>query len=491
MDAFYGIDIGTTYCKIAVCDENRRIKALKSFTTPLKTDNKGACVYNAEELWSAVKKIIAELSVLYRPLSIGVASMAEAGILIDCMKGTPVSDIIPWHDKRSVSYFNSVHTPELDREGFFRTGLHNAYKYSVYKLLKLKNDFDGNFENTTWLSAAAYIVYCLTGCFGEDYTLALRTYCFSLSNRSYDTDFIKRMGLPETIFAPAFEAGKPTGFLKDELINPFGLKAAIPVSVCGHDHLCASVASGALSEKDILLSLGTTAIVLGNFDERLLVEDDFKSGYSFGLHPISGRMTWMGTIQSAGSAIDWSRTVISFDDKDFQDMFRWLEEKREDVTGILFFPYLSGSGAPMLDISVRGSWIGLSRDTDRGTLIKSVLEGISYEVRMILEKAKVDWDEISIRAAGGNSQNPYFMQILADVTGRPVIASDCGQEAATGAALIASGIFLPVQGIIEKIYLPDRNRNRLYTEIYENGYQKLQQPLRNYFKEEFKRVQNR
>jgi xylulokinase len=76
-----------------------------------------------------------------------------------------------------------------------------------------------------------------------------------------------------------------------------------------------------------------------------------------------------------------------------------------------------------------------------------VLEGLALQMRVMLE-AMAALPNIAlpseIRAIGGNARNPLFMQIKADVYGRPVSVVDEPEASALGAALlggIAAGLW--------------------------------------------------
>ena len=83
-----------------------------------------------------------------------------------------------------------------------------------------------------------------------------------------------------------------------------------------------------------------------------------------------------------------------------------------------------------------------------------------------------------VKAAGGiPGKSDYIMQMLADITRKPVITVEATQAGALGAAICASaasGCFPTVQEAITRLsarekkrFLPDKNE-KLYTGIYQD-----------------------
>ncbi len=465
MKTYLGIDIGTTNCKACICDEGGRILDIRTFPTPTKVDGEGYSVYDPAILWDKVEEEVLRLEGEYLPSAIGIAGMAEAGVLININTGEPASDIIPWFDKRGIAFFDTLNSPDFEKEQFFKTGLHNSYKYSTYKLLMLSKRM--KISKCRWLSLPGYIAYKLTGSFGDDYTLALRTYGFNINDLSYDAAFINHLGFEENIFSPPHQSGEILGYTKRNT----------PVSVCGHDHMCAAYGVGAVREQDVFVSMGTTAVILGNFPKRLLTEADFKSGYSYGLHVIKDKMTWLGSIQAAGGAIDWCLRVLGI--KSYGQMKELLSQKHGKITELLFFPYLNGSGAPMLDINVKGSFLGLDSNTDSCDMLLSVLEGISLELRLIIEGSNKE-KAPTLKVVGGVSKNVVLMQLMADVLGAKIEVSQCKEATAVGAAMLAAGINTTAFAQSPIIYNPEPRVHEAYSKKY-LSYKDFQLALRKYF----------
>jgi xylulokinase len=112
----------------------------------------------------------------------------------------------------------------------------------------------------------------------------------------------------------------------------------------------------------------------------------------------------------------------------------------EGADGIIFLPYLMGERSPIWDGKASGAFVGLSLYHGREHLYRAVLEGVSFALRHNIEagaKAAAKLDE-SLIVVGGAAKSDLWMQIIADVTGRPVLTIEQEVEAAMGAALLAA-----------------------------------------------------
>lgn len=494
MRYFMGIDVGTTNSKVGIFDEEFALIKLESVMTPRIEGYRQ--IYDADNLWQLLKAAAGRLICEYSPVSIGITSMAESGVFVDRDTGECLSGLVAWNDKASVAAFEMLYSEERERERFAKTGLHDSYKYSVYKVLGELGQPDQKSDTLNsgiFLPAASYIGYRMTGRFGMDETLALRTYGFDLVKKEYDTQFLHETGLKSSIFPPVYKTGEPLGNLKQDLRREFHIEAETPppwrsaantdlsVSIAGHDHMCAAYAEGVTDEQELFLSLGTTGVMLGSFQERTLNEADFETGYSYGLHVAEGQMTWLGSIQAFGSSIDWMKRIIGCGETGYEEWQRILETKMGKAGDVLFFPYLCGSGAPVLDEKVRGGFLGLQITHDAGDLAHAVNEGLGYEMRMILEHAPQN--KVSkIKAVGGGTRNRDLLQILADMLRCEVMITEDEQAALKGAAMAAAKHKIPGEemgkGIrIKEQFWPDPVRSSRYEEIYRTKYLPLQKVL--------------
>lgn len=494
-----GIDIGTTNSKVGLFDVNGTCLALASRETETLYDQEqGYYYYRPETMWRSVAEGIREV-MKDRPVSqlagIGITSMAESGLLLDRRTGEEKSYILPWFDTCSQPQADRISQAGDAAERFRKTGLTNSFKLGLAKILWLR-DRDPNIidENTVWLSASGYIAYRLSGELAFDYSLAARTYAFRIDQKKWDADWLKEFGLTERLFPDALPAGTVIGKVRRDVAEETGLTEGIPVVIGGHDHVCAALAVGAIHPGTVYDSMGTAETLVGTLEEKELGEREFRSGLSFGCHIAPGRYFWMGGNPASGGSVEWLRPMLSDDTLSYEQVLEWLTRCKDEPTGILYFPYLSGSGAPVRDSRAKAAFIGLVKDHHKGDLIKAVLEGTSYQLEAIREEAEqIAGHRIErLLVIGGGTRNRTWLQIKADVLNCELDVPSIAEATLMGAAMAAgwgAGVYASVEDAVAKVrnnihtetIRPRPEQAALYRRLYEHGFAALQAPLRQYF----------
>jgi len=491
------IDVGTTHYKVGLFGQDGSCLQVASRPTPVSSSTQGYHFIPPGDLWSGIAQAVAGLQCSSRSLvvaGIGIASTAESGLLVDRSDGTPRSVIFPWFDTSAGEQVEVIEHKGEARERFMASGVYPSFKCSLAKILWVKQHLELDLQNAVWLSVADAIAFHLTGCFRTDYSLAGRTYAFRIFEKEWDADWLKQFSLSPDLFPPAMPAIQPAGRLTASIAALLDLPAGIPVCIAGHDHICAALAVGAIRPGVVLDSMGTAEALVGAFPERPLKEEDYQSGFSIGCHVAPGHFYWIGGLSTSGGSLEWLRKLVSEDGLSYADLASILEEASQVPGDILFFPYLAGSGAPHTDQGMRGAFVGLNLSHHLGDLVKAVLEGTAYEVELMRRQGEVLTAKPINRlvAAGGGVRNPRWMQVKADVSGCPYELAQTSEAVLLGAALIAgvgAGLYAGIEEALnavtrppENIYQPDLERHAHYKTLFEQGFLKLQQPLREFYR---------
>ncbi|MCJ8009480.1 L-fuculokinase [Lederbergia wuyishanensis] len=498
MKMLLGIDIGTTNCKAAVFDVNGKCMKIASRPTKTHYRENGQAFYHPDEIWEIVSSNIEEAIKDFKNsiAVIGITSMAETGLLIDKRSGLSKTEMIPWFDKRAMEEAEFIVRSSDPIERFSKSGLRPSFKYGLPKLLWLKQKDSGITNDAIWLSASDFIAYKLTGEFGTDYSLAARTYGFRIDEKTWDVPWLNSFGLEDSLFPDAHLAGTPIGEVSNQECIEFGLSKGTPVAVSGHDHVCAALAVGAVNPETVLDSMGTAETLVGAFKERKLGEKEYRTGLSYGCHVVKNRNFWMGGNPSSGGSIEWMRSQLSDTQLTYDEMLQLLAETSEGPSGILYFPYLSGSGAPNPNPYAKAAFIGLEKNHGKKDIIKSILEGTAYQLKLVQKSAEeIAGKEITkVVAVGGGTKNKYWMQIKADVSGCSYSIPDISESTLLGAAMaagIGSGIYRDEQEAIDKIssqfhkeITPNEKNQTTYQEVYTNEFLKMEELLRNYYQKQ-------
>jgi xylulokinase len=245
------------------------------------------------------------------------------------------------------------------------------------------------------------------------------------------------------------------------------------VVVGSGDEHAASLGAGAVAPGTITDVTGTAEPVTAVaaelvFDPERLVETH--------AHAVDG--AWLienpGFV-SGGSTMWLSETVLGVPQG---ELFDHAAAVPAGSDGVLFLPTLCGATAPRWNDRVRGVFAGLSLNHDRGHLARAVLEGCAFALRDIVTRLDaMGLGGPEIRVVGGGARSPLWMQIKADVTGRPVRAVLAPEPTALGAAILAgvgSGMFADAAAAVARVValapepiLPRPDAVAVYDEAYQ------------------------
>lgn len=481
-----GIDIGTTHCKAGLFGvEGQTLSvAVRATASQIVNNSVEYAAYDPDRIWQAVRETVRQVAAAApdRPIrAVGIASMAESGLLIDRATGQPRSPILPWFDATVQQQVDAIAAAEPPLDFYLRTGLRVSYKLSLAKILRLHDRDPAITDGAVWLSVADFIAYKLTGAFGTDYSLAGRTGAFDIARKQWDTDWLARWHLSPEHFAPAQASGTPVGSSLSEW-SELGIPAGTPVAVSGHDHLCAASRAG---PDDIFDSIGTAEVIIGSYPSRRLTTDDFDSGLLSGCHVIPDRNYWLGSLSASGGSIEWLRGLLSSSVLSYREIDMLAETAAKGPTGILYFPYLAGSGAPHTDPAAAGAFLGLRSNHTRADIAKAVLEGTAYEMEFIRRAGeRMNADTIScLTVAGGGARSRIWTQIKADISGCEIRVPAETDMTLLGAALMAaSGTGIETSPEIGQPHTriqPDKRHTSRYQQLLQQ-YFELQTTVRHF-----------
>ena len=498
-----GIDIGTTNSKVGVFStEGRQLAVVSRPTETLRDERLGMSYYDPQKMWeslfSALREALEQVGDV-QVRAIGIASMAESGLVVERETGVPRSPFLPWFDTCSEPQAALMKQESDPFERFRRSGLHGSFKLGLAKLLWIRDHVPSALSggDPVWLSASSWIAYKLTGRMAFDYSLAARTYAYRIDRKEWDAEWIRHFGLPPSLFPEAVPGGSPVGTFKADLDAP-GCTGETKVAIAGHDHVAAALAVGAIEPGVVYDSMGTAETLVGTLNSRELTKEDFAAGLSFGVHIAEGRYFWMGGQSSSGGSVEWLRELLGDPVLSYEQVLALSAAAKEGPTGVLYFPYLSGSGAPMPDSGVRASFVGLSKFHGKSDLLKAVLEGTAYQLTFMKRSAEnLTGNPIRrLSVVGGGTRNPLWLSVKADISGCELVLPGIPEATLLGGALAAgvgAGVYadaaeaveaakrgMAQDGIATRVIAPDAKRHDQYRTLYEQGFEPLQGPLRSF-----------
>lgn len=481
-DLLLAHDLGTSGNKATLFDFSGAL--IKSRTTAYTN---GTRYYNGtwaeqspDDWWEAVCRSTGELLDGIDPSR--VAAVALSGQM---MGSTPIdADGRPLHP--SMIYCDSRGTAEaetlagrIDPARLYRiTGHRLSPVYAIEKFLWFKNHFPDEFKKCrVTLAAKDYINFRLTGQIATDPSDASGTNAFDLTSWDWSDEILDAAGLSRDFFPPVKPSTEILGTITSEASAATGLRAGTPVAVGGGDGSCAGVGVGSVAPGGCYNYLGSSAWV-GMTTEKPIFD------------PLERTMTWAhcvpglyhptGSVQTAGSSYSWLANEIGTSElaeaeKSGRSVYEIINGKIASAApgsgGVLFLPYMLGERSPRWNPNARGAFIGMNLATTRAEMFRSVLEGVTMNLGLIVRifRESVDIDRITV--IGGGAKGAVWRQMMADIYDAPIQKLNVLEEATSmGAAMlagVAAGAFRDFSAIerfiaVEETLVPNRENQKVY-----------------------------
>ncbi len=315
---FVGLDVGTTTSKAVVFDETGTAVSSGRADTPWQVTTTGAEL-DARELLAAATTAIAEALEACPPgpiTGLGVASLAESGVLLD-RHGDPVAPVIAWHDTRDTAEATDLSAQIGAAEFSSVTGLPLRQQWSLTKHRWLIDHHPQTRTAVRRLNVAEWIVRGLGGEEATEQSLASRTGWLRLAERSWWADTLDWSGADASLMPALVTAGTPLGRVSSDAGLP-RLTGAV-LTVAGHDHQAAAIGAGAAGPGDELDSCGTAEALVRTVAPTLspeVIAGLADAGITTGWHAVADHWCLLGatqgglTLQRILSALGKHRTDL-------------------------------------------------------------------------------------------------------------------------------------------------------------------------------------
>jgi sugar (pentulose or hexulose) kinase len=453
-----GIDVGTQGVRVVVVDLTGELLARASEPLPRSpTSAANIAEQDPETWWSAVcrclRRVLAEIDAT-RLSGLAVSATSGTLVLTDD-SDRPLRPALMYNDARA--------TAEALEITAAAGGNRATPSDPLAKLLWLRRHEPKAFVAARRIvHAGDFIAAKLTGEWRTDWSQALKS--------GYDPGDLRWspvLALVELdcerfpqVIAPGAEIGGVTG----SACESTGLRRATRVFAGMTDGCASQIAAGAMAPGQWCSTLGTTLVVRGVTRERL--HDPLGRVYSH-RHPDG---FWMpgGASNTGGECL---QREFPADDLALCDR----QAAGLTPTDLVAYPLVrTGERFPFVDPQAEGFLLGTP--ASRAEHFTACLEGVAYLERLAYETldhlgARVDG---AIAASGGGANSRVWMQIRADVLGRP-LRKPALPEAAAGAAIIAAAAITnePISARANAMVrmtaevVPRENASQRYREAYQ------------------------
>jgi xylulokinase len=490
-------DLGTTGNKATLYDREGKLVGSAFFGYGTRYEHTGWAEQSPEDWWRAVCQSTQTLLKQVNLRATEIACITFSGQMMGCVpldrQARPLRDAIIWADQRSVAQEQWL-ADRISREEVYRiTGHRLSASYSLPKMLWVRDHQPELYKQTyKFVHAKDAMVARLTGVFVTEPSDASSMNLYDLEQGTWSEKIIAAAGLDPAQLPDVKPSITVVGELLPSVAEEVGLAAGTPVVIGGGDGACAAVGAGVWREGAAYNYIGSSSwIALST--PKPIYDPDYKT-FTFG-HIVPDMFMPTGTMQAAGASYQWTRDQLGGMEaqaaaalglSSYELMNLNAEQSPAGAKGLLYLPYLMGERSPRWNTKARGAFIGLTIRHTRADMLRAVLEGVSMNLRVILEAFTKQGAKIeSMRVIGGGARGRFWNRIMADVYGLPVQRLAILEQATSMGAAVAGGVGVGLykdfsiseqMNAIAETVQPDPAAQAVYARqypIFEAAYQQL------------------
>jgi glycerol kinase len=437
------VDIGTSSVRASVLrdDVSVEFEAAREMLPDSPAD--GLVEFDATALAACTRDLADAALAAAGPVDgVGICNQRASTVVWDRSTGEPVGPALGWQDLRTIGQCL----------GLREAGLQFGPNQSATKLQWLVEQHDpGQSRDLCFGTVDTWIAWTLSG--GQVYVTdpgnagvtGLAAHDVTTWDRAIrETLGVARVAMP-TIVDSAGDAGAASV-----------LAGSPPIVAIVGDQQASLAGQACVHIGDAKITFGTGGMLDVNLGDTA---PEFHRRSPSGTFPIvawraDGRTTWgaEAVMLAAGTNVQWLRDDLGLVAS--AEETHTVAAACADSGGVWFVPAPLGLGTPQWDYGARSAFFGLTRGSGRAEVVRAVLEGIAHRGADLVEATEQDTSasiEV-LRVDGGMSDNPTFVQALADATQRPVEISPARDATTRGAgllALVGLGAFAGLEAIAD------------------------------------------
>ncbi|MEX3962169.1 FGGY-family carbohydrate kinase [Paraburkholderia sp. EG286B] len=501
-----GVDVGTGSARAGIFDSAGRMLASAKHDISVFHESGAIVEQSSTQIWNAVcqavKDALAQAAISPEQIA-GIGFDATCSLVVLGEGGTPLPvgpsevaerDIIVWMDHRAVAQAERINATGHDVLRF--VGGKISPEMETPKLLWL-------LENRPEVFAAAwqffdltdFLTWRATGDLSRSTCTVTCKWTYLAHEQRWDESYFRTVGLGvladegfARIGRTIVEPGTPLGSgLTPEAAAQLGLRAGTAVATGVIDAHAGGIGTvGAQGQPEACLAyvFGTSSCTMTTTRDPVFVPGVWGPYYAA---MVPGAWLNEGGQSVAGAAIERLLTMhplateaasrAASEGQSLPAMLAGLAVQAGQGesgavrlaydAGLHVVPEFLGNRAPFADPHARAVIAGLGMETDMASLVALYVAGIGsigYGLRQIIEvQAQAGAPIEQVVISGGAGRLDLVRQLLADATGKPVLATHAEEPVLLGAAMlgaVAGGLYenareaMAAMSQISKVYAP-------------------------------------
>ncbi len=484
-----GVDSSTTACKVIAWDRDGEAVAAARASYPTLQPEPGWREQDAEDWWAslcvALKQLLSQIDPR-RVEALCITNQRESFVAVD-QQGRPIRNAILWHDERSRKQIAFL-AEKIGGDRIHRlTGKPLALTPSLPKMVWLAQHEPEVLTRThKFLEPHAFLVHRLSGHYRTSLACADPMGLVDMQKNLWAVDLIRELDFRVDQFADLFAPGEIIGNVGSEAATETGLPAGLPIVAGAGDGQCAGLGADASGDGRAYLNLGT-AVIGGAFSSAYVTDRAFRTLYA----PMAGAYFLETVLRGGVDTVSWFVEKFAGAWQDLQ-----LPVSQEEILeiaaskvcagsqGLMLVPYWNNVMNPYWDPAATGITIGWTSAHGREHFYRALMEGIAFEQRLVGDAvmAAIGQHFSEYMTMGGGSRSKLWCQILADITGVPLLRSKTTEATCLGSAMLAAAAvgWYPdaraAAGAMSSTadrFLPNPEMQAIYEPLYSQVYKPL------------------
>ena len=406
-----GVDSSTSACKVQIRDADTG-ELVASGRAPHPATTPPCSEQDPADWWSAFVTALGD----HRPDAIAVAGQQHGLVVLDD-RGSVLRPAKLWNDTESAPDAGAL-VDQLGAAAWAEAcGSVPVASFTITKLAWLRRCEPETFDRVARvLLPHDWLTHRLTGGFTTDRGDASGTGWWSPAEGRYRPDLLDLVGADEAWLPRVLGPREPAGEWQGAVVAPGT-----------GDNMAAALGLG-LRPGDLALSFGTSGTAFAVSE----TPSADPTGTVAGFADATGRFLPLVCTLNATKVTDAVARLLGVDHAEFDRL-----ALAGSADGLELLPYFDGERTPNLP-DATGTLTGLRSDVSREQLARAAVEGVVRNLLAGAEALGVDAERVLV--IGGGAHSAAYRQVVADLSGRPVVVPADDELVARGAALQAAAV---------------------------------------------------
>jgi len=450
-DQYYlGVDIGTYSSKgVLVESVSGEVLAEHSIEHGIEMPEPGWVEQDADRIWwgefcQICQALLAAARLKAEQVKcVGTSGLGACTLAID-PAGRPLRKAILYGiDTRAHAEIDELEKVFGIGKIFQVSGMKLSSQSAGPKILWIKNHEPGVFKETSYfLTSQAYLVYRLTGKPTLDFfTMGDYTPMVDIRQNAWCRETTEYITPTEKLPVPSWSCSL-AGTVTPAAARETGLAIGTPVIVGTTDAGSETISTGANRPGDLMIMFGSSFFFV-LLAEHLMPSEKFWATSWLD----SSAFALQGGTSTSGSLTRWFRDQLAplelrqqqaGGESAYAALAHLLDDSPAGARGLITLPYFEGERTPIYDTRAKGVIFGLTLSHTRADLYRSMLEGIAFGIRHIVDTMLQEGATPKrIIGAAGGTKNRGWMKVVADIANIELMILEKESSAAYGDAFMA------------------------------------------------------